>query len=243
MCFLIMKSRCDVNIATSSMSPAGYGLSLHTDQQNLILGEMINTRNRLQEENQELRDSLQDAEMVIRLLHMKLEKERAANRQKKEKPSKEKDRKDCSESPLRTKNFDWRSKRVIGKAKAYNKQAFLNVVAPGKRTFEPPTTNSKVIKPTSIHDLTQERGIPSPRRHRPAESPSRQRPKPAGKTSAKSPSPSHRSARVKQESAPSKTAPASPTPIHRGTRVEQESPSKTAIGRIVDEVIQEYSGR
>jgi hypothetical protein len=265
--FSTMKSRCDVTIAPSSVSPANFGLSLHTDQQNLILGEMINARNRLQEENQELRDSLQDAEMVIRLLNMKLEKERAANIEKREKDSREKDKNDFSNSPLRSRNFDWRSKRVIGKAKAYNKKAFLNVVAPGQRTFEPPSATSKVIKPTRNNDLTQEKGNHSPRRHRLAESPARRRQKPM-ESSTTSPSPSKRGARLKQESAPSKTKTSSPSPSpsRRGTQGRKESvpsktaisnlspsntatrmrpgspPPKTTIGRIVDEVIQEYSG-
>jgi hypothetical protein len=50
-------------------------LCLHTDQQSLILGEMMTARNKLQEENQLLRDKLQDAEMLIQLLQHKLKEQ------------------------------------------------------------------------------------------------------------------------------------------------------------------------
>lgn len=55
-------------------------LSLHTDQQSLILGDLLTHRNRLREENQELRDRLQDADMVIRLLSMKLDQRKRASK-------------------------------------------------------------------------------------------------------------------------------------------------------------------
>ena len=59
--------------------PKKFGVSLHTDQQSLIFGELQTARNKLQEENQQLRDKLQDAEMLIRLLQLKL-KEQSQNK-------------------------------------------------------------------------------------------------------------------------------------------------------------------
>jgi len=113
-----------------------FGMTLHTDQQSLILGEMITARDKLQEENQLLRDRLQDADMVIQLLHMKLERARAKNR------SSKKQTKISSQntSQLRGALADWipKTKQAKGKFKSSNKDAFRNKVAPGKKTFVAP---------------------------------------------------------------------------------------------------------
>lgn len=50
----------------------GFRMGLHTDQQSLILSEMSTARKKLSEDNQRLRDDLDDARMVIRLLQVKL---------------------------------------------------------------------------------------------------------------------------------------------------------------------------
>jgi hypothetical protein len=50
-----------------------FRMGLHTDQQSLILSEMTTARRKLDEDNQRLRDELEDARMMIRWLKVKLE--------------------------------------------------------------------------------------------------------------------------------------------------------------------------
>ena len=120
----------------------GFGMTLHTDQQSLILGDLITARDKLQEENQLLRDRLQDADMVIRLLHMKLEKAKAKNKSKKQTKSSSQDSTPQSDLPARSPRaaIDWISntKHRKGKFKSPKKDAFKNKVAPGKKTFVAP---------------------------------------------------------------------------------------------------------
>jgi len=55
-------------------------MSLHTDQQTLILNELATAKKKLEEENQVLRDELQDAEIVIRILKNKLHQQQQRNK-------------------------------------------------------------------------------------------------------------------------------------------------------------------
>jgi len=47
-------------------------ISLHTDQQTIILNELTSQKKKLEEENQNLREKLEDADVVIKLLKQKL---------------------------------------------------------------------------------------------------------------------------------------------------------------------------
>jgi hypothetical protein len=116
-------------------------VGLHTDQQSLILGEMMTARNKLQEENQMLRDQLQDAEMMIRLLKLKL----ADNNIDLDLPNgggrPESPKRKSKVGPVLRPNGKnmGDSKQKSSKLNQQNtgKHAFRNQVAPGKKTFEP----------------------------------------------------------------------------------------------------------
>jgi hypothetical protein len=121
-------------------------VGLHTDQQSLILGEMMTARNKLQEENQMLRDKLQDAEMMVQLLQLKLSENGAGT-----------DIPKISGRPTyelpNLKNkigqvFDRKLNQKIaekGKLKSIShKNAFRNQVAPGKKTFEPKVSRNTI---------------------------------------------------------------------------------------------------
>lgn len=111
-----------------------YGVSLHTDQQSLIFGELQTARNKLQEENQQLRDKLQDAEMLIRLLQLKLNEQSQSQKHHRSYSQ-------SAKSKTRVeKVLDWKMKRLYERRKSNattrKKNAFKNKVPPGKRTFE-----------------------------------------------------------------------------------------------------------
>lgn len=120
-------------------SPDVSGVSLHTDQQSLILGEMMTARNRLQEENQVLRDKLQDAEMMIQLLHLKIEDICPVSRRVVI------ERRSAHDIPiLRSRVGQLTSEGTAHRKFAVEKKkpkslsrnnAFRNKVAPGKKTF------------------------------------------------------------------------------------------------------------
>jgi hypothetical protein len=135
--------------SSKNVDPSTFGMTLHTDQQSLILGEMITARDKLQEENQLLRDRLQDADMVIQLLHMKLEKAKAKNKAASKRQIKTSFMQDPTtprKSELSTRARivrDWipKTNSKTGKSKfksSSNKDAFRNKVAPGKKTFVAP---------------------------------------------------------------------------------------------------------
>jgi len=114
---------------------------LHTHQSQLILQEMMCARSKLQEENQHLRDKLQDSEMLIRLLHLKLEEatggegcgggaEAGKNTSKNI---------NVSLAALQSSSslLGWRQNRK-SHAPMKKRDAFRNTFPQGKRTFEPP---------------------------------------------------------------------------------------------------------
>lgn len=117
-------------------------LTLHTDQQSLILADMICARNKLQEENQQLRDKLQDAEMLIRLLHCKLVETTSASPKNKNQSSSV----CCSASSSATIK-SWRQMRKrTPSVMAFKKDVFKNSLIPGKRTFESQTGSLTSVK-------------------------------------------------------------------------------------------------
>jgi len=130
----MMKNR---NGVSRSSAPAKNKLTLHTDQQSLILAEMMCARNKLQEENQQLRDRLQDAEMLIRLLHLKLEETSGKQRSG--------PRSSAPSSPTSSSNIPsagasmktWRQKRKSQLPAVKQRDAFKNTFARAMRTFEP----------------------------------------------------------------------------------------------------------
>jgi hypothetical protein len=136
-------------------------LSLHTDQQSLILGEMMTARNKLQEENQLLRDKLQDAQMLIQLLQHKLKEQAALHYQQLAghkqiakkglllhgkphlalhqslKGAAVKSVTAASLSPQSAAAHAMRGAKLVT-----GKNAFRNETAPGKRTFSIATTDT-----------------------------------------------------------------------------------------------------
>jgi hypothetical protein len=115
----------------ASIGGGTFSVGLHTDQQSLILGEMMTARTKLQEENQILRDKLQDSEMMVRILLLKLA---------------EHDIKfDVTKAfgvPMDDRavpdNSTCLPRKALEKAKTKttNRNAFRNQFAPGKKTFE-----------------------------------------------------------------------------------------------------------
>ena len=103
---------------------------------------MITARNKLQEENQELRDKLQDAEMFIRLLELKLAEFTKTS------GSKPKPRESRRKAALKARvdsALRWKPEKSMTKSRlaaaTRSKDAFRNVVAPGVRTFTSPTSD------------------------------------------------------------------------------------------------------
>jgi hypothetical protein len=140
-------------------------LSLHMDQQSLILGDLINVRNRLEEDNSELREKLYEAELTIQLLTFKLSKAKKAI----------KERAKASAFDARFNDDDQSSKYWNPIEKAANKwkklksrrkkDSFINTIVPGKKTFQ--VTPSSTMK-SSIDDSNQIRE-PSDSEHCPSD--------------------------------------------------------------------------
>lgn len=130
-------------------------LTLHTRQSQLILQEMMCARSKLQEENQYLRDKLQDAEMLIRLLHSKLEEATGGEGCGGGADGGKKTNKNTSfnpaELPSSSSLMGWRQNRK-SHASLRKRDAFRNTFPQGKRTFEPPpkpaVNNSNDLKAT-----------------------------------------------------------------------------------------------
>lgn len=111
-------------------------LTQDTHQQTIILREMMCARSKLEEDNQQLRDKLQDAEMLIRLLHLKLEQANGC-KDSEEETGEIKSTKTTSSSALPTSTvlmLGWRQSRKPAMRK---RDAFKNSYPPGRRTFEP----------------------------------------------------------------------------------------------------------
>jgi hypothetical protein len=140
----MLKSR-DGNARTEQRS---FGVGLHTDQQSLILGEMMTARNKLQDENQKLRDKLQDAEMLIRMLHLKLEEATGEKvKIKKLSASMHANSAAVDNGNLKARvssALDWKAKRgkPTNKASSRKRDAFRNDAAPGRKTFETTSKSS-----------------------------------------------------------------------------------------------------
>lgn len=139
---------------TSVGATTSFSVGLHTDQQSLILGEMMTARNKLQQENQMLRDRLQDSEMMVRLLQYKLSENKIEFDLTKEFGIA------VDDFPVLTHKAN---RKPMEKVKSnLNKNAFRNQVAPGKKTFE-----SKAIKISTAAGLLTKFNItalpPSPK--------------------------------------------------------------------------------
>jgi len=122
-------------------------LTLHTHQQTLILEEMMCARNKLEEENQLLRDKLQDSEMMIRLLHLKLEEVSSSSTTSSDASGEGKKINKGNVSiavPPSSSLMGWRQKRR-SHTPSQRRDAFKNTMAPGKRTFEPPPKQPELV--------------------------------------------------------------------------------------------------
>jgi hypothetical protein len=131
----------------ASIGGSTFGVGLHTDQQSLILGEMMTARNKLQEENQTLRDRLQDAEMMIRLLQIKLTEHNIRFDITKETGI------PINKKPVLTNKAN-RKTTERPKSMAVKKNAFRNQVAPGKKTFEPKVNTITISGPLSKFNVS-----------------------------------------------------------------------------------------
>ena len=139
---MMMKNRSG---ASRNSAPTKNKLTLHTDQQSLILAEMMCARNKLQEENQQLRDRLQDAEMLIQLLHLKLE-ETSGKQRSGTTASAPPSPTSPSNLPSAASMKMWRQKRKSQLPAFKQRDAFKNTFARAMRTFEPKSrVNSSVV--------------------------------------------------------------------------------------------------
>lgn len=125
----------------------------------------MTARNKLQEENQMLRDQLQDSEMMIRLLKMKLAENNIDLNLPKglERPESPKRRSKVSAvlRPMGKNHGDINPKSSQPNLQNNGKNAFRNQVAPGKKTFEP-----KGRKTTSALSKTVVSVLQSPKKLR-----------------------------------------------------------------------------
>lgn len=112
-----------------------FRIGLHVDQQSLILGELVSSKKKLEEENQRLRDELQDAQLVIHLLKLKLEddkvrcsstvsSQRSAGAATEKIPS------------VYIQQLEKAQQRKAKKRLVSRKEAFRNPAAPGSKTFQ-----------------------------------------------------------------------------------------------------------
>ena len=112
-------------------------LTQDTHQQTILLREMMCARSKLEEENQHLRDQLQDADMLIHLLHLKLEEATGCENLNEATEESKKTKKSASSAfPSSTALImGWRQNK---KPPTRKRDTFKNAFPPGKRTFEPP---------------------------------------------------------------------------------------------------------
>lgn len=130
-------------------------LSLHTDEQSLILGDLINVRNRLEEDNSELREKLYEAELTINLLKYKLAKAKRAikagsNGKIENLSSTDDDHPTRFWSPIEkaTQKF----KRFTSRPR--KKDSFTNTIVPGSKIYFVTPTSATV---SSVDDSIQVR--------------------------------------------------------------------------------------
>jgi len=111
----------------------GFKMDLHEQQQELIFRDLNASRQKLEEENQRLRDELVEAKMIIRLLKMKLD---------------ERENEGIAASPVNSRDptlkqgkaaEKTKKKRFLFKQKSLSrKEAFMNPKPPGAKTFALP---------------------------------------------------------------------------------------------------------
>ena len=119
----------------------GFKMDLHKQQQSLIYSDLNAARQKLQEENQMLRDELAEAKMIIRLLKMKLEEQDAAAAKIKPPTTNAVNSKDSTVKGGVPANYAKavdrsKKKRYLFKQKTpTRREAFLNPRPPGARAF------------------------------------------------------------------------------------------------------------
>jgi hypothetical protein len=161
-----------------------FRMGLHTDQQSLILSELSTARTKLEEDNQRIRDELEDARMMIRLLQMKLEYQQKSTIKVKAVGS--------SDSTVKGglpggywKAMDWAAKTGGSTRKGLffnrkkhqptKKEAFNNPTAPGRKTFRSKSTNTKetikeTVKEDTIPYVIDTIEFPTPKTEKPVRS-------------------------------------------------------------------------
>lgn len=130
-------------------------MDLHKKQQSLIFNELNASRQKLEEENQMLRDELAEAKMIIRLLKMKLDERDAKAINTSAVNSKDTTIKQCIPANyVKAVENKTKKKRYLFKQKTPSRrQAFLNPRPPGSKAFSlrrsltPP--HSRQISPRS----------------------------------------------------------------------------------------------
>lgn len=146
----------------------GFKMDLHKQQQSLIYSDLNAARQKLQEENQMLRDELAEAKMIIRLLKMKLEEQDAAAAKIKPPTTNAVNSKDSTVKggvPASYAKAVDRSKkkRYLFKQKTPSRrEAFLNPRPPGARAF---AARRRSLSPQQQQQLPRQQHSPqiSPR--------------------------------------------------------------------------------
>ena len=105
-----------------------FKMGLHTDQQSIVLGEIMTSRQKLLDENQQLRDDLQDARMMIQVLKRRLQHQQSASVH-------------SQDSTVRAvgkssfKALEWAHHQRAKNRLPTRKHAFQNTAAPGGKLF------------------------------------------------------------------------------------------------------------
>ena len=112
-------------------------MGLHTHQQNLILGDMMTTRKKLEEDNQRLRDELHDARMMIHLLKLKVKENEHVITSKASRTVNSQDSTVEAGVPSRyLKALEWAHRKSAKKRAPSRKDTFKNPAAQrGQKTF------------------------------------------------------------------------------------------------------------
>lgn len=101
-------------------------MGLHTQQQSLIFGELMSTRKKLEEENQQLRQELDDAQIMIRLLRLKLSAQKKGGSLTSEDTT----------AKASSRFFGGSNSDIPKERKSRSrKDSFKNHLAPGRKTF------------------------------------------------------------------------------------------------------------
>jgi hypothetical protein len=153
---------------TSVMDLSEFRMTLHTDQQSIIFGEMIAARKNLEEENTRLRDELQDAQMMVHLLKLKMQENKKYSEHHSAMGSQDSTVElsgHASAIPGRyIKALEWAHKRRSKKRQtSRDKGAFKNPAAPGKKTFKVDPSLDMTPKEIRIPVKTEMRSLSAPR--------------------------------------------------------------------------------